>query len=291
MKNIQICLLSITLCAWGTTNAFADLNKFKAIAVEGDVRFGFAEKDAKQKVTPGMDLPPGAVIVTGADGNLILQQGTSFTVVQVKPKTLITLKKSEIAQSGETETMIRIEKGTMMGNVQKQKEGSKFEVETPLAVGAVRGTQIFVMVQDRGGSISKTVAGVYRSCKVLVFTKEGMVKWTPLPGVVIQGAFDIKSAADFPTEVVRALFDFKGAEDAAKGQALILIPSDSKDDILILQPNPFQSMEQFGDTIILLLGTGSNFPGGPPIGIFDKPPGQLIDTQSISNPPASPALP
>ncbi len=98
----------------------------------------------------------GDVIRTGADGSVELRwaRWAGGMRIKVGPNTTFTVKRSVVNRSSkDAESRLRVDAGTIWVRIRKALTGkSKFEVETPTAVAAVRGTTFSVTVERDGTS-------------------------------------------------------------------------------------------------------------------------------------------
>jgi hypothetical protein len=96
----------------------------------------------------------GDVIHTGADGAVELRWARWAGGMRIKigPNTKFTVKRAVRNRTKETEeSVLRVDEGTVWVRLRKALSGkSKFEVETPTAVAAVRGTIFQVTVDEYG---------------------------------------------------------------------------------------------------------------------------------------------
>ena len=106
----------------------------------------------------------GDVIRTGADGSVELRWARWAGAMRIKvgPSTTFTVKRAVTNRSnGEEESRLRVDEGTIWVRLRKALTGkSKFEVETPTAVAAVRGTVFSVTVKGDGTSEVSVWKGV-----------------------------------------------------------------------------------------------------------------------------------
>lgn len=251
-------LAVLTAALFGFSVTHGATVNFRAIAVEGNVTFTLKGTQSKQPVSMGMEIPVNSTLNTGVDGNIILQQGSTFTMMQVKPNSSVRLDRSDRTETA-SNTKLHVTRGTMMYKVDKLKStDSTFEVDTPLATGAVQGTEFFICVSENGKL-------------VLVYTREGAVGWKPKPGVVqLKKLIDIAKGENIPTDVLRALFDFGKAQAIAQKQAFLFIPKDSTDFKYKPAYDPVKSMDQFIDLLKKLGFTQIQIIVNPP-----KPPPQI----------------
>jgi hypothetical protein len=100
--------------------------------------FGGVTKDLK----PGMMLDPGVTVNTGADSYVYLNINGSMSAVRVSAETTLVLEKMDRigGREGDTETMLNIQAGSILGQVQKVGANSRYEITTPHGVAGIRGT-------------------------------------------------------------------------------------------------------------------------------------------------------
>lgn len=125
-------------------------------AVRGSAQFKDAGKDwAALKV--GTVLKSGAVIKTAADGQVDLFLGQNGPVVRVTQATEMGVDKLSINKTdAETviETQLDLKAGTILGNVKKLAQASRYEVKTPKGTCAIRGTEY--RISDTGNVVVKS---------------------------------------------------------------------------------------------------------------------------------------
>jgi hypothetical protein len=109
------------------------------IAVSGDVSLQRANGDRTTAKT-GMQLYSGDHVVTGDRQNLRMQFADK-SELQVLPNSSVVLDKlSHHKDSGMVDTRIRLNTGSVNTWVEKLKPDSHYEIKTPAAITAVRGT-------------------------------------------------------------------------------------------------------------------------------------------------------
>ncbi len=108
----------------------------------------------------------GSVLVKFADGSVLRLENHT---------TLIFNRLSQFGKSGMTDTGLRLEKGRVSTKVEPMKEnGSRYEISTPSAVAAVRGTEFRVEVTEAGSNLEVTEGEVsFASSRGSVLVKEG----------------------------------------------------------------------------------------------------------------------
>jgi hypothetical protein len=109
------------------------------IAVSGDARL-LRAKGQQSTVTVGTELYNGDQVVT-ADGQSLRIQFADQSELQVLPNSEVVLDKlSYHKQTGMVDTRIRLNTGSVNTRVEKQGKDSHYEIRTPAAITAVRGT-------------------------------------------------------------------------------------------------------------------------------------------------------
>jgi len=106
------------------------------------------------ELTIGMELFSGDRVVTG-DRQSLRMQFADKSELQVLPNSEVVLDKlSLFKQTGMIDTRIRLNKGGVKTWVIKQKPGDHYEIKTPAAITAVRGTTFRLSTDD--SQISRT---------------------------------------------------------------------------------------------------------------------------------------
>ena len=93
---------------------------------------------------PNTVLNPGAIITTEADTTVDLQVNGRTSTVRVTANTTMTLEKMLNLGAGDSETMLNLKNGTVVGSVRKISKASKYEVMTARGVAGIRGTDFAV---------------------------------------------------------------------------------------------------------------------------------------------------
>lgn len=124
------------------------------VAVQGDVR------SKGQAVSPNAKLTPGDDLRTGKDSyaTLKLADGSTLTLL---PSGNAGLERAQATPGGTTDTQFRLDAGRAETTVQKAPKGNtRFEVRTPMAIAAVRGTKFRVVVDEqKNAMMSEVVEG------------------------------------------------------------------------------------------------------------------------------------
>jgi hypothetical protein len=115
--------------------------------VHGDATFSFG--GVTKKLEPGMMLDAGVTITTGPDSYVYLNVNGSMSAVRVSADTTLVLEKMDRigpGREGDTETMLNVQAGSILGQVQKVGANSRYEITTPHGVAGIRGTDWSVIV-------------------------------------------------------------------------------------------------------------------------------------------------
>src|SRR5665213_1864425 len=129
VQSLFACLMALSLLALTLPVSAESAKKesfARVVAVHGAVDFS-VNGGASQKMRPNMDLPPGAMIHTGPDSTADISANGS--VVRVQPETSVTLETMSVVGSrfdGDTETMLNLKTGTVVGSVKKLSANSHY---------------------------------------------------------------------------------------------------------------------------------------------------------------------
>jgi len=112
-------------------------------SVQGEVRSG------GQPLAAGARLAAGADLRSGADGYVTLKLADGSTL-QLLPATEARIERAQGSPaSGTTDTALQLERGRAEAKIQRPaKAASRFEIRTPVATTAVRGTEFRVAVGE-----------------------------------------------------------------------------------------------------------------------------------------------
>lgn len=135
----------------------ADLQGTILTAVSGQVTL--IKGDTKTTVTADRlyskeaMLLNGMILETGKDGKVDMQFQTG-TLLRLGPSSRIKLENARIL-TGEnfSQTLIRIDSGTLYTKVNRLEKGSSFSLITPTATASVRGTDFLTKVEDGESSV------------------------------------------------------------------------------------------------------------------------------------------
>ncbi len=246
MKNILRLLTGGIFAAFFAVAAqAADLapGAYSAGTVRGDVSYKLAGSSDYQTLAPGVALPQGATIKTGANATAVLVFG-SGSIVAIPANSEVELTKFEQEQfSGPipvnsepsiSNTEIRLINGGVTSKVAKLKKGSSYTVNTPVGAAGVRGTtfNVFYSEETREFSIS-TAEGL------VVFSSDGTdtpvadgQQFVALLEILPNGRARLvgPTVRDLPLEVRNAISaavgGITGTTPRGRGRGLIVVPAD-----------------------------------------------------------------
>ena len=111
------------------------------------------------EITVGMELFNGDRVVTGEKQSLRMQFADK-SELQVLPNSEVILDKlSQFEQTGMVDTRIRLNSGRVKTWVEKQKPGNRYEITTPAAITAVRGTTFRLSSDDSQVGRTEVIEG------------------------------------------------------------------------------------------------------------------------------------
>jgi hypothetical protein len=148
--------------------------------VHGQATFSFG--GVTKPLTPGMMLDAGVTINTGPDSYVYLSVNGSMSAVRVSSDTTLVLEKMDRlspGRDGDTETMLNLQVGSILGQVQKVSANSRYEITTPHGVAGIRGT-------DWSVTVTALANGQYE----VTFTS---VQGTLVASAVVNGALQTKT--------------------------------------------------------------------------------------------------
>ncbi len=154
MKKIQAVIASgIALALLSATPLFAaEAGQNKAIVrvVRGTVEFSVGGTWAPLR--PNTELDPGTQIRTGPDSFVAMNVNGLRSSVRLAQNSTMTLAKMDSTASGndsDSETTMKLDTGSVLGQVKKLSANSRYEIETPNGVAGIRGTDFEVTVIPR----------------------------------------------------------------------------------------------------------------------------------------------
>jgi hypothetical protein len=152
MKKTQIALLSaLTLALAGTLVLRAaeegrQEGQATIRSVHGQVEW--LDGQVWQLVRPNMKFKAGVTLRTGANGTADLSVNGMSSAVRITNNTILripTMNYIGSAREGDTDTMLDLVTGSVLGNVKKITANSRYEITTPHGVAGIRGTDFSVL--------------------------------------------------------------------------------------------------------------------------------------------------
>ena len=129
------------------------------IALDGDVSLFRANGD-KQTLTTETKLYSGDRIVTASKQSVRLQFA-DLSELQILPNSEVVLDKlSHYKKTGMVDTRIRLNSGAVNTQVEKQRPDSRYQITTPSAITAVRGTSFRLSTDEQQVSRTEVTGGV-----------------------------------------------------------------------------------------------------------------------------------
>jgi hypothetical protein len=112
-----------------------------------------------------MELEAGTLITTGPDSYVYVNINGISSSVRVAADTTMAITTMNCIGSereGDTETMLDVKAGSILGNVQKVSANSTYEIKTPHGVAGIRGTDFEITVtQEPDGKYLVTFTSVH----------------------------------------------------------------------------------------------------------------------------------
>ena len=180
------------------------------IALNGDASLVRANGDRK-KLTLGEKLYSGDSVVTADKQSLRIQFADESELQVLANSSVVLDKLSHHKQSGMVDTRIRLNTGSVNTWVEKQKPDSHYEITTPAAITAVRGTAFRLSTDDEQISRTEVTEG-FVAVSAGVFEKN------------LQDGYGIVAEKDKPLpEPVKLLSPPEVSVEAAAEQTAMLL--------------------------------------------------------------------
>lgn len=160
------------LFAWGSNFLVGQEYKRGALILvskSGDVSFETPAGEKAPVVVVGNPIPPSYTIITGSDGELLglLSNGTLLTVTEGTRMKVKTFKQEPFIDGGEklrdlpgepsrSKVEIDLEIGSLVVKTKKLNKGSVFDINSPVGVAGIRGTE-FQMASMPGKGVQLDV--------------------------------------------------------------------------------------------------------------------------------------
>ena len=127
-------------------------------SVAGSVQIKRAGFSRYETLKPGMQIRVGDEIMT-RQGSVVIQLADGSIIRLEEQSSLIFNRLSHFGKTGMVDTQLRLNKGSLTTDIPPLVKGSRYEIKTPSAVAAVRGTE-FRLSSDANGSQLEVLEGV-----------------------------------------------------------------------------------------------------------------------------------
>lgn len=130
------------------------------LAAAGAVEARSADSDVWRQLRPGDILRVSDTIRTGEDGSAAIEFDGKIRV-QVLASTELTVEEAQRGREQTRQTLLRLDIGKIKASVDKLGEGSSFQIKTPTAVSAVRGTTLYLSVVRFAQGLAGIITDLY----------------------------------------------------------------------------------------------------------------------------------
>ena len=232
-------------------------------SVKGSVTYSISGGPSGS-LTPNTELPAGAIITTGPNSDVYISVNGLSSAVHVKANTTLaipTMDKIGSGRSADTDTLLDLRVGDILGQVKKVSGNSLYEIKTPHGVAGIRGTDFAVsVVQDANNQFTVTFSSITGSVIISGLGPDG--------NMITRTLTDGQSFTFAPTSTTGPAPTLQSIQTMLQNQIndlIVVIPP-----YLIITPisNPNNPNNGGGNNGILPV-----FPGGPPPG-QESSPGQ-----------------
>jgi len=128
------------------------------VSVTGTVHFKTPDSDNLKSLTNENKINIGDVITTGNNGNTLILFADGSTLLIQKNSRVEFYTLSSYGQTGMVDTRLRLQQGRIETTVNPMRDtGSRYEVTTPAAVAAVRGTRFRVAYENNKQAMASEV--------------------------------------------------------------------------------------------------------------------------------------
>lgn len=133
-----------------------------ALSVDGDVLLKKARSNGYKPLIASTKLMVGDELMS-RNGSALIQLADQ-SIIRLERNSHIRFNKlSHYGETGMVDTRIRLHKGSLINQVAPLKKGSRYEVSTPSAVAAVRGTEFRISASAQGTQLEVTKGEVLLS--------------------------------------------------------------------------------------------------------------------------------
>ena len=147
-KVLLACALALVVCTSADAAAMKK-SKAKAIGVHGDVQYRIAD-GPWAAVHEGDEFDGQTTIkTTGPDSHVNLWIKHNDSSVRIMPNTTMKIENLSFVggADGDSDTMLNLQSGTVVGSVTKLSRNSHYEIRTPNGVAGIRGTDYALTVE------------------------------------------------------------------------------------------------------------------------------------------------
>jgi hypothetical protein len=177
IKRLLYIMLILSLCHFCGV-ALAEEDAASLSIMIGTVEVRPHDTDVWMEATEGMMLFGGDKIRTGADGmvSILFSNGS---LVSLKQDTTFEIESLNISQDKkDVDYKLQLTRGKLKAIVEELSDDSTFEIKTPTAVAAVRGTTYYLYVREV--TEQELPPGVKERLATEIFVEEGGVLYTNL---------------------------------------------------------------------------------------------------------------
>lgn len=153
MKSLRIPFLALSILAMSALSAYAaQLSSAKVIAVEGSVS-KYSPGGSSSQLAVGDILVEGdsvsatalssAMLVFSNGSEIVITENTSISIAKLQQDSFSGNQSYEQLQAdpSKSQVLLELNYGELDGHVKSLRQGSTFDVETPLGTAAIRGTK------------------------------------------------------------------------------------------------------------------------------------------------------
>lgn len=128
------------------------------VSVSGSVEYKTADSENIELLTTTQIVNIGDIVSTKDDGSVLIQFADNSTLLVLKNTQIEFNTLSIYGQTGMVDTRLRLQQGRIETMVRPMRDpSSRYEIRTPAAVAAVRGTQFRVAYQESQQSMASEV--------------------------------------------------------------------------------------------------------------------------------------
>ncbi len=148
-KALIACTLALVVLTASADAAAMKKSKAKAYGVRGDVQYRIA--DGPWMAVHNGDEFDGQTTIktTGPDAVVNLKIAHNSSSVRVMPNSSMKIENLNFigGADGDSDTMLNLQSGTIVGSVEKLSRASHYEIRTPNGVAGIRGTDFAISVE------------------------------------------------------------------------------------------------------------------------------------------------